>query len=193
MGIPENALSTNDTHGTPKYILDPIVRCFGRIGLDPASHPDSIVESDTAILLPEYAPRTVKGAIRTHYANGLEIDWRGHGLIFGNFPYSDRAPTGSLSDFLDMTWRMRRDHGVETITLAPWRPGNVYWPKAAGKADVEVRLGRVTHVGSKTHAPFHSVLLLYTDRIREAFGLGCLGDVRIHPRHTQLIQRGPLK
>lgn len=188
MGIPESALSTNDVYGTPKYILDPIVRCFGRIGLDPASHPISVVESDTAVLLPEYNPATVRGAIRTFYGNGLHIDWRGHGLVFCNPPYSS-VPGGGLKDFIQRAWDLQRDHGVETVMLVPVRTGNVFWPLAAGKADVEVRLGRVTHVGQKTHAPFHSWLIYYGTRIEASFGLQVLGDVRVHPRHTRLICR----
>lgn len=213
MGVPESALSTNDVYGTPKYILDPIVRAFGRIGLDPASHPISIVESDTAILLPEYAPQIVRGALRTAYANGLHVDWRGHGFVFCNPPYSDgtarrtkaekaedgaleaaglpvpkrdKPNNGGLADFLAMAWCLRRDFSVESCLLVPARTGNVYWPHAAGKADVEVRLSRVTHLNQPTHAPFHSMLLYFGPRVELALQLGCLGDVRVHPRHTVL-------
>lgn len=211
MGIPESALSTKDTYGTPKYILDPIVACLGRIGLDPASHPTSIVESDTAILLPEYAPHVVRGARRTIYANGLRVAWRGHGLVFSNPPYSDgtarrtkeekeeddaleaaglprlkreKPNNGGLVDFIRMAWTCRRDKGVESILLVPSRTGNVYWPDTAGQADLEVRLPRVTHLGETTHSPFHSLLLYYGPRIELATeGLKGLGDVRWHPRH----------
>jgi hypothetical protein len=221
MGVPESATSKNDVYATPRYVLDPLVRAFGRIGLDPASHPISVVESDTAILLPEYAPQIVKGARRTVYANGLHVDWRGHGLVFCNPPYSDgtarrtkeekaeddvlkaaglpvpkrdKPNNGGLADFLEMAWRLRRDFAVESWLLVPARTGNVYWPHAAGKADAEVRLARVTHVGQPTHAPFHSWLLYFGPRVELALQMQCLGDVRIHPRHALLRPHvGPLR
>lgn len=186
MGIAENRVRTrgeraNDEVMTPAFITDAIVRVLGPIGLDPCSHPKSIVPSTTAVLLPKYAPATVQNAQRTVYCDGLEIVWRGHGLLFLNPPYS--AP--GLELFLEKTWT-EAQQGLEAVVLLPVRTGNVYWPKAAGKADLEVRLMRVKHHGDKTHAPFAQWLLYYGSRWREAMGLGVLGDVRVHPRHTYI-------
>lgn len=173
--------ATNDEVFTPEYILDIIVRTFGPIGLDPCSHPESIVPSTTAIMLPKYYPSVAPRALRTYFGDGLQVQWRGHGLMFGNFPYSSPWFERFLSKvFID------RDYD-ETVLLVPWRTGNVYWPKTAGKADVEVRLPRVKHHKAKTHAPFHSGLLYAGPRVELALGLGVLGDVRVHPRHTRLI------
>lgn len=184
MGIAENRVRTrgekaNDEVFTPAFITDAVIRVLGPIGLDPCSHPRSIVPSTTAVLLPKYAPAIVQNAQRTVYADGLQIVWLGHGLLWGNFPYS--APL--LERFLTKTWE-EAQRGLEAVVLLPVRTGNVYWPKTAGKADVEVRLMRVKHHGDKTHAPFSQWLLYYGARWREALGLGILGDVRVHPRHT---------
>ena len=184
MGKIESALTENDEWGTPSYLLDQIVRVLGPIGLDPCSHPDAAVPCTTAILLPGYAPRTTNPyATRTVYADGLEIVWRGHGLVYLNPPYSEPH----LKLFLEKCVT----DGDEAVALVPVRTGNVYWPKAAGKADVEVRLPRVTFRGKPLppgkkhpHAPFHSMLLYFGDRVEVALGLGVLGEVRVHPRHS---------
>jgi len=175
---------SNDEVMTPDSILGPITRVLGPIGLDPCSHPKSIVPSTTAIMLPKYAPAQAQFAQRTVYADGLQIVWRGHGLLYGNFAYS--APT--FERFLTKTveeWKL----GLEAVLLVPVRTGNVYWRPTAGQADLEVRLGRVKHHGDKTHAPFHSWLLYFGPRVERAMGLGILGDVRVHPRHTTMRGR----
>ena len=183
MGKKENEIGGDDTVGTPKYILDAIVATLGPIGLDPTSHPDSIVPSDTAILLPRYAPARVATAEHTVYADGLDVDWSLCGLTYLNPPYSD-GKVGGLKAFIERAWELRRRFDHETVMLVPVRTGNVYWQQAAGKADLEVRLPRVTHRGSTTHAPFHQWLLYFGPRVELALGLGVLGDVRVHPRHT---------
>lgn len=175
MGKKENEFSPDDTVGTPEYIVEAIVRVLGPIGLDPCSHPLSIVSSKTAVLLPAYAPTRPVNAVNVFYGDGLATDWSGHGLVYVNPPYSDLAP------WFDRAARC----GDEVLMLVPARTGNVFWPKAAGRADLEVRLGRVTHRGEKTHAPFHQWLLYYGARVETAMGLGMLGDVRVHPRHTR--------
>lgn len=189
MGINEARVRTrgegkNDEVMTPSFLLDAIVRVLGPIGLDPCSHPRSIVPSTTAIMLPKYAPAVAQFAQRTVYADGLQVVWRGHGLLYGNFAYS--APV--FEQFLTKTVEEAK-LGLEAVLLVPVRTGNVYWRKTAGLADLEVRLGRVKHHGDETHAPFHSWLLYFGDRIEQAMELGTLGDVRIHPRHTTLRTR----
>lgn len=177
MGKNETEFEKNDRYMSPRYILEPVMRCLGPIGMDPASHPRSIVVSNVAVLLPEYAPATVPGAKHTIFADGLTLDWGGHGgITWLNSPYSD-GPKG-LKAFLAKCLLQ------ETIALAPVRTGNVYWDKTAGQADVEIRLPRVTHEGEKAHSPFHQMLLYFGDRVEQALALGCLGAVRVHPRHA---------
>lgn len=176
MGKKENEFSVDDTVGTPEYVLEGIVAAFGPIGLDPCSHPAAVVPCEVAILLPEYAPASSPLARTTRYGDGLATPWDGCGLVYANPPYSDLGP-----------WceKAARD-GDEVVLLVPARTGNVYWPNTAGLADLEVRLPRVTHHGSKTHAPWHSWLLYYGARIEAALGLCSLGEVRVHPRHVTL-------
>ncbi len=175
--------ASNDEVMTPPYLLEMIERMLGPIGLDPCSHPKSVVRSTTAIMLPKYAPAAAQFARRTVYADGLQVVWRGHGLTYVNSPYSsplmERFLTKALTD------------GDENVLLVPSRTGNVYWPKTAGLADVEVRLPRVKHLGEKTHAPFAQWLLYFGDRVEEAMGLGVLGDVRVHPRHLRYAKSPP--
>lgn len=190
MGKPENHVrsakgegESNDEVFTPEYILSVVEQVLGPIGIDPCSHPKSIVRSTTAVMLPKYAPQVAPFAQRTVFADGLRVQWRGHGLCWMNSPYS--APWLEL--FLTKMFVDRdRDEGA---VLLPVRTGNVYWAKTAGLADVEIRLGRVKHHGEKTHSPFHSWLLYSGDRVEQAMGLGVLGDVRVHPRHTTMIRR----
>jgi len=176
MGKKENEFSRDDTVGTPTYILSAIVEVLGPIALDPCSHPAAVVPCEVAILLPEYAPARSSFARETRYGDGLAFQWDGRGLVYVNPPYSDLGP-----------WceKAARD-GDEVVLLVPSRTGNVYWPETAGLADVEVRLPRVTHHGSKVHAPWHSWLLYYGPRVETALGLCQLGEVRVHPRHVTL-------
>ena len=166
---------SNDAVMTPVYILETVIKTLGPIGLDPCSHPKSIVPSDTAVMLPQYYPQTARFAQRTYFGDGLYVQWKGHGLTWLNSPYSSPA----LELFLK---KMMADHD-EVVALVPVRTGNVYWPKTAGLADVEIRLPRVTHHGETTHSPFHSWLLYVGPRPETALGLGTLGDPRLHPRH----------
>jgi hypothetical protein len=175
MGKQENELTVNDTWGTPKYVLDAIVRVLGPIGLDPCSHPDAVVPCTHAIMLPGYE-RASPYAGQTWRGDGLTTEWDGYGLVYVNPPYSE----------LDPWCQKAAREGDEVVMLVPCRTGNVYWPSGAGQADVEVRLPRVTHRGSKAHAPWHSWLLYYGKRVELALSLVELGEVRVHPRHLDL-------
>jgi len=216
MGKSEHHLTVNDTHGTPENILRVITKVLGPIGLDPFSHPDAIVPCELAIMLPcmtharcvlcgwstsvmhmpgeapmkcetknciseitlaTSTPPPSPFAKHTEYGDGLSFCWDGHGLNYSNGPYS----------ILDVWCKKAAREGDENVLLVPARTGNVSWPEGAGLADVEVRLGRVTHRGSKTHAPFHQLLLYYGKRVELAvLGFSELGDVRVHPRHMTL-------
>ena len=176
MGKKENEFSPDDEVGTPKYLLDAIERVLGPIGLDPCSHPNAIVACEVAILLPQYAPAVSPFAKETIYGDGLAVPWDGCGLVYVNPPYSD----------LGIWCEKAATEGDGVVLLVPARTGNVYWPETAGLADVEVRLPRVTHHKSKTHAPWHSWLLYYGSRIEDALGFSELGDTRPHPRHVSL-------
>jgi hypothetical protein len=177
VGKKENELTVNDTWGTPKYLFDIVETVLGPIGLDPCSHPEAIVPCRTAILLPEYRPRTNVHAEHVIYGNGLDAVWDRQGLVYVNPPYST----------LDAWCQKAAREGDEVLILAPVRTGNVFWPKGAGQCDVEVRLPRVTFRGSKTHAPFHSWLLYFGARVEEAvLGFSEIGEVRVHPRHMTL-------
>lgn len=131
----------------------------------------------TEFLLETHTPPPSPAAKHTLYGDGLSFCWDNLGLVYANMPYS------VMEDWCEKAAR----EGDEVVLLVPVRTGNVFWPKGAGLADVECRLPRVTHRGSKTHAPFHQWLLYYGARVEAAvLGLSELGDTRIHPRHMNL-------
>lgn len=185
MGKAENRLGEDDTHCTPRYLLDPIETQLGPIGLDPCSHPRSVVNSELAVMLPVYKfgahPDVIatyaKGAKVILFGDGFARRWDGDGLVFCNPPYSE------LDRWL---WKAAWD-GDEALLLVPVRTGNVGWAPAF-TADIECRLARVTHEGLKTHAAFHQALLYWGPARRlplVADVLSQLGDVRLHPRWTR--------
>lgn len=186
MGKAEHILGVDDTHCTPRYLLDPIEEKLGPIGLDPCSHPRSVVNSELAVMLPLYQigvrpdvmlETYAKGARMIEFGDGFAKVWNGHGLVFVNSPYSE------LDRWL---WKAAHD-GDEVLMLAPVRTGNVGWAPAF-TADIECRLGRVTHHGLKTHAAFHQAFLYWGPARRLPLVeevLSQLGDVRLHPRWTR--------
>lgn len=189
MGKSENVVRTEGkTHNevmTPLSILEPVMRVLGPIGLDPCSNPKSIVTSDTAIMLPEYAPEVAQFALRTVYADGLQIVWCGHGLTWLNPPYSDPLMGLFLAKARDEAAR-----GGEVVALVPHRTANRYWPRTAGAADLKIELyDRVQHHGAKWRSPFHQVLLYFGARTELALALATLGNAVIHPRHTTMRTR----
>jgi hypothetical protein len=187
MGKAENIVRTDGKTRnevmTPSAILEPVMRLLGPIGLDPCSNPNSIVVSNTAVMLPEYAPAVAQFAQRTVYADGLQIVWRGHGLVFVNPPYSDPL----MEYFLAKAIREFLGTGEEIVFLVPHRTANRYWPKTAGLFDLKIELyDRVQHHGEKHRSPFHQVLLYAGPRLERALGLAILGNAVVHPRHLRL-------
>lgn len=57
MGKGENTFSLRDSVFTPMSILEPCIDILGPIGLDPCSHPHSIVPAAVRYYLPEYCPQ----------------------------------------------------------------------------------------------------------------------------------------
>lgn len=102
MGKSENTFSERDSVGTPPRVFNEIIRILGPIGLDPCSHPGSLVPARVRYYLEQYAPvgmpqgvpvqMHVRGAVPAHVAvvgSGLVLPWGpGLGLVYVNPPYS---------------------------------------------------------------------------------------------------------
>lgn len=191
MGKAENKLGVDDTWATSQELLAGIAP-LGPIGLDPCSHPKSIVCSRQAVLLPQwkYARRPDGGyevplrelavherQVPAHadaviYGNGLELPWDGHDLVYVNPPYSE----------LGLWLAKAAREGDRTLVLAPIRSGNKEWAPA-NTADVRCDLPRQTFLGAKVHAPFHLCLLWWGCPLLGDFVLSKLGHTTIHRRH----------
>lgn len=117
MGKAEHHFSTRDEVFTPAQVTDAIQAILGPIGLDPCSHPNSVVPARVRYYLPEYAPsfpvgtpvqlpatprtlvvKDAKGVVTYHpvvvpahiavVGDGLVLPWGPLGLVFVNPPYS---------------------------------------------------------------------------------------------------------
>lgn len=103
MGRSDHTFSERDSVGTPPEIFEPIMQILDRpIGLDPCSHPGSLVPAAVRYYLPEYAPAGMPhgqpvalsafGATPAHVAvvgDGLVMPWGPNlGLVYCNPPYS---------------------------------------------------------------------------------------------------------
>lgn len=197
MGKNENKLGTDDTWPTSYELLEGISG-LGPIGLDPCSHPRSVVRSREAILLPswkyardadggfshplreltpELRPRPIN-AETVIYGDGLKERWDGRGLVFSNPPYSE----------LGLWLAKAAREGDSTLVLAPIRSGNKEWAPA-NTADVRCDLPRQTFLGADVHAPFHLCLLWWGDVQLGYDVLSKLGHTTRHERHTQPRQR----
>ncbi len=101
----ERMLTTvSNDFNTPQIVIDPVrTIAGGRIGLDPCSNPYSIVGART-----EWS--TENGD------DGLANDWRGHGLVYFNPPYS----LGQQAKWVTKA-EYEADRGVEIIGLTQSR------------------------------------------------------------------------
>ena len=187
MGKAESSFQLRDTVGTPKEVYEPIVACLGPIGLDPCSHPGSLVPAAVRYYLPEYVPAgtpasvplrvEARGEVPGHMAivgDGLSLPWGpGLGLVYVNPPYSQLAEhpwlLRSLPDAASLTAPAK---GARKRTMAePAMPDEVLWflpVRTAGSwwqrdllavADVVTFLRfRVKHTGEQNRSPFHQAL-----------------------------------
>lgn len=188
MGRAENTFSTRDSVGTPKEIIEPIVEILGPIGLDPCSHPGSIVPAATRFYLPEYAPpgmphgtpvaMPATGSTPAHVAvvgDGLVLPWGpGFGLVYVNPPYSRLSsepwllralPHGEDVRKLAGKGERRRDAASyaapdEIVWLLPVRTAGSWWQTdLVAAANMITFLDfRVQHVGEADPSPFHQAL-----------------------------------
>lgn len=160
MGKSEHTFSLNDTVGTPREILDPIVEILGPIGLDPCFHPKAIVPARIAILLPEYGvgDRVLANGTHVFEGSGLDLPWGGFGLTFVNPPYSllSKEP-----------WIQKaRDEADEAVLFLPVRTAGAWWQDEISRCGAVTFLrGRVTHIDAPTGAPFHQCLVYCGPRV----------------------------
>ena len=188
MGRSENTFSLRDSVGTPQRIIDAIVNILGPIGLDPCSHPGSIVPAATRFYLPEYAPpgmphgepvaMPASGNTLAHVAvvgDGLVLPWGpGFGLVYVNPPYSRLSsepwilralPNGADVRKRTEKGERKRDaasyaESDEVVWLLPVRTAGSWWQTdLVATADRITFLNfRVQHVGEDDPSPFHQCL-----------------------------------
>jgi len=158
MGKSEHTFTLNDAVGTPEDILAPI-RAFAPIGLDPCSHPKSIVGAKVSVLLPAYGIGNHElGDDRIIEGDGLAMHWGGHGLVYVNPPYSrlHRDP-----------WiKKAREEADEAILLLPARTAGAWWQEEVRRCQSVTFLNRrVKHTDAEHGAPFHQALVYCGPRV----------------------------
>lgn len=147
MGKSENTFSERDSVGTPPDIFEPIIDILGPIGLDPCSHPGSLVPAAVRYYLPQYAPAGMlhgvptrlpaNGLIPAHIAvvgNGLTMPWGpGLGLVYCNAPYSRLKSdpwilrAQSVQALIDALRAALKAHSQRRAPTTPGCPDETVW------------------------------------------------------------------
>jgi hypothetical protein len=155
---------------TPQEIADVVRRIFdGRIDLDPASNPHSIVGAEREVWLPKWADQELAAggpnavlSSRIVVGDGLKIPWVGN--VYTNPPYGR-----GLDDFMHQARRAGLHHTdgeASVIMLAPSKTSRQCWqqtvPSARAVCFIYGRLEYSLPDGTKTNAPFSSALILWT-------------------------------
>ncbi|WP_242394834.1 phage N-6-adenine-methyltransferase [Anaeromyxobacter oryzisoli] len=145
---------------SPPEIVDVVRSIFGgRIDLDPASNPHSIVAAEREIWLPSWAEgREVPARVKV--GDGIAMTWSGN--VFTNPPYGY-----ALDAFMDRSVRAAKsDESANVIMLAPCKTSRKCWQRTVPKARAVCFLdGRVTFLlpgGGRASATFSSALVLWT-------------------------------
>lgn len=135
--------SKRDDWCTPPQLLSSIGK-FERIGLDPCSNDNSLVDCNTSW---------------TKKDNGLSKPWVGHGLVFVNPPY------GKEISYWLAKCCIEAEKGAEIIGLFPARVDTRWFQDMAITANRTLFIrGRLKFLGAKHSAPFPSVLCYWGDR-----------------------------
>lgn len=185
MGRAEHTFSTRDSVGTPREVYEPIIHALGPIGLDPCSHPGSVVQAAVRYYLPQYAPAgmahgtpvslAAHGQVPAHVAvvgDGLELPWGPLGLVYVNPPYSRLSEEGWIlrgastptSPASGKNERKRTPappgRADEVVWLLPVRTAGSWWQRdLVTVADTITFLRfRVQHTGEQDPSPFHQAL-----------------------------------
>lgn len=184
MGKNENTFSTRDAVCTPLEIVEPVVSILGPIGLDPCSHPNSVVPARVRYFLPEYAPGAPLGepiqmnGFIAVVGNGLAMPWGpGLGLVYLNPPYSpldhepwflralpeDQAAHVRALSKKNSRKRLYAPTALpdECLWLVPVRTAGGWWQiDVVHVASMITFLDfRVQHVGEPHPSPFHQALV----------------------------------
>lgn len=187
MGRVESSFQLRDTVGTPKEVFEPIVACLGPIGLDPASHPGSLVPAAVRYYLPEHVPAGTPasvplrverhGEVPAHMAivgDGLRLPWGpGLGLVYVNPPYSQLvehpwllrglpgpAVLGEQAKGARKRSAAEPGQPDEVLWLLPVRTAGSWWQRdllAVANVITFLRF-RVRHTGEANPSPFHQAL-----------------------------------
>jgi hypothetical protein len=144
---------------TPRALVDVIRRIFeGRIDLDPASNPWSVVDAEREVWLPRWAEGRVIPP-RVEVDDGLKVEWRGN--VYVNPPYSAELLGRFMARAVDAA-----HYGANVIMLAPAKTSLVAWQAHVPKAPAICFVGgRVTYLvpdKEPMSATFSSALVLWT-------------------------------
>lgn len=140
--------STNEHYNTPKVIIDPIVKRFGQIALDPCSNSTSIVGAKV-----EWMGPLVDGN------DGLILPWH-KGTTFVNPPYGRKIKAWANK------CKAEAAKGAEIFMLGPARVDTKYFQEIiVPSANCILFLkGRLTFGGAKDPAVFPSFLAYWGPR-----------------------------
>lgn len=120
----------SDNWQTEDKVLDAVC-CIGPIGLDPATAPDNPTDAEYFF---------------TEEDDGLSQEWLGHGLVFGNPPYSqNRLWVAKCVE--------QAKQGAEIVLLIPARTGAQYFAPCWGAQAINFISGRLTFNDSETGLP----------------------------------------
>lgn len=132
-----------DSWCTPEKILIPVRKVFrGRIGLDPCSNAESIVNARVEYRLPEH--------------DGLVLPWTAR-TIFVNPPFGH-----GIGRWMKRCLAASRVTGAEVIALLPATPDTKAWRECVESAAcVCFVYGRITFLGAPSAAPCPSAIVYW--------------------------------
>jgi phage N-6-adenine-methyltransferase len=129
--------SKTDEWSTPKQFFNEIVYKYGEFDLDPCCTADSAKAKK----------------FYTKEDDGLSKEWMGK--VWMNPPYGKY-----IKDWMRKAYESSLN-GAVVFCLVPARTDTEWWHKYAMKGDIIFIKGRLKFGGSKTSAPFPSVLIIF--------------------------------
>lgn len=155
---------------TPGDLLDRVRHVLGRIDLDPASNPRSIVGATVALVDPSREAEFGPLPEGFYYQDGLAFDWgEGATSAYVNPPYG-RAHNRAWAQKVQAEAQARCSLGI--LALVPVGTSETWWQPYWDADVLAFLVGRVKHVGEPHGATFAQAAAGWNvdgARFREAF------------------------
>ena len=141
--------SANEHWPTPRTIIDPLVKRFGQIALDPCSNAESIVNAKVNWYGPAH-----------NDVDGLAQSWQYPGLVFVNPPYGRKIVSWVRKCAQEAEIAKRTNSGTEIVLLGPSRTDTKWFQRTIfPSADAVIFWeGRLTFLNAPAPAPIPSFL-----------------------------------